>query len=171
MLLPVVVAGPPVRAQNVSDEYRLKAAIVFRFPQFVEWPPQALQGRTTLDFCVLEPSPFGRVLDELVDGEALAGRSLKVRLIRPAGALETCHVLFLPSGGADRRAVLKRVATIPVLTVSDDASFLDEGGIVQLRVVSNRVRFEISAAAAHKARLRLSSQLMRLAIGVRGDTP
>ncbi|HXW03777.1 MAG TPA: YfiR family protein [Vicinamibacterales bacterium] len=165
----VSAAVPTPAAQHIADEYRVKAAFVFRFPQFVEWPPASLAGRKSLDLCVLGPNPFGKVLDELVQGETLDGRTLLVRHLTAGAAATGCHVLYLADGPATpRRPILQRVATAPVLTISDAPAFLDEGGIIQLRVVGNRVRFDINAEAARQAGLRLSSQVLRLAITVRG---
>jgi hypothetical protein len=166
----VVVATAGTWAQTVSDEYRLKAAFIFRFPQFVEWPASALEKRPTVDLCVLEPSPFGGVLSELVVGESLDGRALAVRRV---GAAEgaSCHLLYLPTAVRDRKAVLERIRQSPILTVSDAPDFLAEGGMVQLRVINNRVRFEISLRSAELAGLRISPQLLRLALRVQGAQP
>jgi hypothetical protein len=68
------------------------------------------------------------------------------------------------------RALLQTAASRPVLTVSDDPHFLDQGGIVQLRVVQGRLRFDIDAGAAKRVGLQISSQLLRLAVSVRGAT-
>lgn len=168
LALAVFAALPTAQAQTVSDEYRLKAAFIYRFPQFVDWPARALDGRRTIDLCVLAPNPFGSVLNELVDGETLGGRALVVRQVDSPALFDTCQLLFLPGASLARRAVLQRVESLPVLTVSDAPRFLEEGGIVQLRLVDNRVRFDINASAANRAGLRLSSQLLRLAVNVRG---
>jgi hypothetical protein len=162
-LLPCVVL-----AQPVSDEYRLKAAFLFRFPQFVEWPPEALDGHSTLDLCLIGPHPFGRLLDDLVRGEQLGGRPFSVREVT-AATIAGCQLLYLPNDLSTRKAVLESVGATPILTVSDAPKFLDEGGIVQLMLVENRVRFEIDATAAQRAGLRLSAQLLRLAVQVRGE--
>lgn len=154
-------------AQSVSDEYRLKAAFLSRFPQFVEWPAPALDGRPTIDLCLIDPHPFGRVLADLVRGEQLGGRTLTVRQVA-ANAVADCQLLYLPEELPSRKTVLKQVGQVPVLTVSDAPRFLDEGGIVQLTIVDKRVRFEIDADAAQRAGLRLSAQLLRLAVQVRG---
>jgi hypothetical protein len=166
----VILACPPAAAQRVPDEFRLKAAFLFRFPEFVEWPARALDGRPSIDLCVLAPNPFGAVLEQLVEGESLAGRRLAVRYVR-ADAVDTCHLLYMPSGAAGRDALLRRIAASPILTVSDATRFLDEGGMVQLTVVQSRVRFEISAGAAGRAGLKLSAQLLRLAVNVREEQP
>jgi hypothetical protein len=166
----VILACPPAAAQRVPDEFRLKAAFLFRFPEFVQWPAGALHGRPSIDLCVLAPNPFGRVLEQLVEGESLSGRRLAVRYVHADG-VNTCHLLYVPSGTNDRKALLQRIAASPILTVSDATRFLDDGGMVQLTVVENRVRFEISTGAAVRAGLKLSAQLLRLAVAVREEQP
>ena len=140
----LVIAVPAVlpAVQEVSAAARVKAAFLYRFPGFVEWPSQALAGRESLDICVLGPTPFGTILDDLVAGETLSGRTLRTRLVN-GREVDACHVLFLPEDDAKARlAALKAVASRPVLTVSDADSFLDEGGVIQLRLADDRVRFE-----------------------------
>jgi hypothetical protein len=155
-----------VRAQDVPREYQVKAAFVFRFAHYVEWPEAATDKRTTLEYCVWPPNPFGESLRQLVAGEVLGGRRLVVRDLTPTASLATCHVLFL-HGGAIRPA-LAHVRSQPVLTVSDTPGFLDEGGIIQLVRTDNRLVFDISLPAAERAGLRLSSHLLRLAGTLRG---
>jgi hypothetical protein len=166
IVLGPIITGPVVVAQATTDEYRLKAAFLYRFPQFVEWPSQAVENRPTVDLCVAEPNPFGTTIDDLVRGESLDGRPLVVRRVDGSN-VSGCHVLYLPSEFRARRMTLQRIETSPVLTVSDAPEFLDEGGIVQLRLLDNRVRFQINAGAADRAGLRLSAQLLRLALDVR----
>jgi hypothetical protein len=86
-----------------------------------------------------------------------------------AATIGGCQLLYLPNDLSTRKAVLESVGATPILTVSDAPKFLDEGGIVQLMLVENRVRFEIDATAAQRAGLRLSAQLLRLAVQVRGE--
>jgi hypothetical protein len=161
----------PVVCQDVSEEFRLKAAFVTRFPQFVEWPADVMTGDRTFDLCVLVPNPFGGALEDLVRGELLGTRLITVRTVSQADDLGRCHVLFLPDGGTRREGVLRRIGTRPILTVSDAPRFLDEGGMVQLRLASRKVRFDVSTAAASRAGLRISSQLLRLAASVRVGPP
>jgi hypothetical protein len=149
-------------AGDVTNEARVKAAFLVKFPQFVEWPAAALEGRRTVDLCVLGPVPFGSVLDELTAGEKLDGRPFAVRRV-DATAVRSCQVLFLSEATGVRESVLRTLATVPVLTVSDAPRFLDEGGIIQLHVVAGRVRFNISVSAATRAGLRLNAQLLQLA--------
>jgi hypothetical protein len=156
-----------VRAQDVSVEYRVKAAFVARFPEFVNWPPPAWQGRTTLDVCVLTPNPFGKDLPDILDGQVIGGRRVAIQEVQADSPLTPCHVLYVTKESSGRQEVLERAALLPILTISDAPKFLDSGGIIQLQTVNNRVRFEISSLAAARVGLRLSSQLLRLAVNVR----
>jgi hypothetical protein len=161
----------PLRAQTgaTAEEYQLKAAFVYRFPQFVEWPPDVFDGQDSLHICVSAPNPFGMTLEELVAGETMNGRRLVVRDVGRSGDVGGCHVLFVPAAGSSER--LLQAAKGPVLTIGESPTFLDEGGIINLRVIDRRVRFEVNAAAAERSGLKLSSQLLRLAMVVRGAQP
>ena len=155
-------------------ESRLKAAIVSKYPQFVEWPADALAGRSTLDLCVLPlaQDSFGADLQELVAGETVNALQMTVRRINGDEELDGCHLLFLPGRLVPvRRSLLQRATARPILTVSDDPQFLDRGGIVRLRLVDGRMRFDVNVEVADKVGLRISSQLLQLALTVRGTPP
>jgi hypothetical protein len=169
LLLVAALSTQPAAAQHSGPEYALKAAFVSKFPHFAEWPESALANRNTIDVCVAKPNPFGEALSELIAGEHLGERALNVRYIDGPALLPGCHVLFIPSRPSiDRKVLLSRAAALPILTVGDYASFLDEGGIVKLLMVDGRVRFEVNVATAGRVGLRLSSQLLQLALNVRG---
>jgi hypothetical protein len=153
-------------AQPDTNEYRIKAAFLLRFAQFVEWPAEAMQGRDALQLCVLRPTPFGSDLHELASGERIKGRAVRIVDVDAAGPFGACHVLFIPDRAAGR-AALRLVATLHILTIGEGDRFLQEGGIIRLRTIDGRVRFEIDATAAERAGLKLSAQLLRLAIDVR----
>lgn len=167
----VVICGVArTTAQAPSDEYRLKAAFVYRFPQFVEWPAAAVQDARTLDVCVLQPNPFGSDLEQLVTGESMGGRPLRVRVIAATDGLSGCHALFAAAHSEAAAAVLRAAAGHPILTIGETEQFLDEGGIIALKIVDRRVRFAVSANNAQKAGLRISAQLLSLAADVRGGS-
>jgi hypothetical protein len=165
--LAVLCAPARPGAQSASDEYRLKAAFVYRFPQFVEWPAAAFRESGTLDVCVLQPNPFGSELEQLVTGEAVSGRPLRVRLVSGIDGLEGCHALFA-GGRSDVKPALKAVIGRPVLTIGETDRFLDDGGAIALKMVGRRVRFEVNATNVQKSGLRISAQLLSLAAAVRG---
>jgi hypothetical protein len=165
----VVLGASSLLSQaGASDEQRLKAAFVFRFPQFVTWPAAVLSGRETLDICVAESGGIARALRDLTSGESLNGLRLQVRENPVELNLASCHVLMLPGARPDRD-LIARAAGKPILTVGESPTFLDDGGIIQLKVVDRRVRFDIDLPAAERAGVTLSSQLLRLAAKVRGE--
>lgn len=163
----VVLSAGSLLSQG-GDEQRLKAAFVYRFPQFVTWPPASTTDRNSLEICVAAGPATAAALRDLTSGESLNGRPFVVRENPAVQSLQSCHVLMV-SGGPSSRAVMTRAATLPILTVGDSETFLDDGGIIQLKLVDRRVRFEINLPAAARAGLTLSSQLLRLAAGVRGE--
>ncbi len=168
-VLAALTGGSRVTAAEATLQLKLKAAIVSKLPQFVQWPPGAFGERRTMDICVASPDPFGPDLRELVEGESLDGRRLVVRNVEQEADVEGCSLLYVPEGTlAARRPLLRKAVGLPILTISDDQRILDEGGIVRLRLVEGRIRFDINAEAARRVGLRISSQLLQLAMTVRG---
>lgn len=144
---------------EVALEYRVKAAYLFNFTKFVEWPEEALRDGTPLTICTVGGNPFGPALGETIRGEQVNGRPLAAR---PAPPVEGCHLLFVP------RAVppaghLAAASTRPILTVGESEDFLDRGGMVRFVLEDGRIRFEINHDAAARMHLRISSRLLRLA--------
>jgi uncharacterized protein DUF4154 len=163
LLLAAALLAAPAAWAEVAAEYDVKAAFLFNFAKFVDWPPSAFtDGRSSLKLCVLGEDPFGRSLE--VGGEEVGGRKLTVlragRLSDPAG----CHVLFVSRSERKRLSeILPAVRDDPVLTVGDAEGFLEQGGIINFVLEGSKVRFEINQEAADRAGLKISAKLMRLA--------
>jgi hypothetical protein len=152
----VLLASSALHAQNVPLEYRVKAAYLFNFAKFIEWPNEP--GPLTI--CVAGRNVFGDVLSETVKGETINGRPLAVRvLLEPEPG---CHITFVPRGAA-APAYLRAARGFPELTVGESPDFIAQGGIVNFVVEGGSVRFEIDTAAAEHSGLRISSRLLRLA--------
>ena len=160
-ILAVLVAllGLPVSAQDVPLEYRVKAAYLFNFTKFVEWPEDAIAAAAPLIICVAAPNPFGAALAEMVVGEQALGHALAVRTVQQAAG---CHVLFVPEP-VNAEPLLRDARAHPVLTVGESPDFLRLGGVISFVVEDGKVRFEINQEAAQRSRLRISSRLLRLA--------
>jgi hypothetical protein len=159
--------GREALAQPASEQ-QLKAAFFYRFPQFVQWPPPVVQSAATMDLCLARPAPIADDLRVLVEGESLRGRPLRVREIGDVAALIGCHALFAGEHADADRRLLRAARDRPILTVGEDDRFLQDGGIIALRVRDQRVRFEVDLAHARRAGLRLDVQLLRLAQQVHG---
>jgi len=152
---PAVVAG--AQAQEVPLEYRVKAAYLFNFTRFVEWPTDA--PATPLTICVATENPFGTALAETIRDERVNGRPLQARVVRqPTG----CHVLFIPRGVA-HQPYLRASRGENVLTVGEAVGFLRDGGMINFVIEEGKVRFEIDREAAARENLTISSRLLRLA--------
>jgi hypothetical protein len=152
------------RAQ-VSREYQLKAAFLYNFAQFTDWPPSAFaETNAPLVIGVLGADPFGSVLDETVKGETANGRKLVVERYRRAGDLKPCHILFISqSESRNVESILKKVIGKPTLTVSDADGPEFRDVMVRFNIEKNKVRFRINQDAVKASGLTLSSQLLRVA--------
>jgi hypothetical protein len=148
-----------------SAEYRIKAAFLFNFVQFVEWPPSAFASeQAPLVICVLGNDPFGSTLDQIVDGESIATHPLTVRRPGREESLDSCGLLYVGSSEKDRLDEILRAVgdSAAVLTVSDIDGFVGRGGAIGFFLDRDRVRFEISPSRAQRHGLKLSSQLLSL---------
>ena len=150
-------------------EYQVKAAYLYNFGRFVEWPSaSALSKGDPFTICVLGPDPFGAALDATLAGETIDGMSVvPKRVSRPQEAVR-CRILFISLGEEsslkETMAVLDKAS---VLTVSDISQFTRRGGMIQFSLEGNRIRFEVNLTAAERAGLTLSSQLLKLALTVK----
>ena len=162
------VLGTSARAQ-VVDEYQLKAAFLYNFAKFVDWPPQAFKSATDpIAICIVGKNPFGRNLDQAVNGQVVQGKSFIVRQVADLQQMGTCQILFVASSERKRlAAILHEVKTAGVLTVGESDNFTAEGGIINFRIEDGNVRLQINAEAAAQQQLHISSKLLSLAEIVR----
>jgi hypothetical protein len=167
LLALLLLAGAgALRADARSElEGQVKAAFLFNFTKFVEWPPEAFkEAGDPVTLCVAGEDAVGESLDMLVQGATVGSRRLTVHRTRSLAELRGCHLVFVP--GAERRRqqeILSSLQGTSILTVGDSVGFLTDGGVIRFVLDQNRVRFEINLAAAQGNGLKLSSQLLRLA--------
>lgn len=150
---------------NTASEYQLKAAFLFNFVKFTEWPPAAFSNATApLVIGVLGDDPFGRTLDDLVNGEIINGRAIEIKRFPGGDDPNACHVLFISRSEKDRLSrLLEELKQKPVLTVSDLDQFCQQGGMINLALsAGNTVKPEINPDAARSAGVQISSKLLNL---------
>lgn len=155
--LALAVLAVPARGQ-APLEYQVKAAYLYNFVKFVEWPAGALTGPLTI--CTAAPNPFGGALEDIVRGELIAGHPIATRIVE--APVPGCNVLFVPRGAA-AGDYLRGVRMSPVLTVGESKDFVAQGGIISFVLDAGMIRFEIDQEAARRAGLQVSSRLLRLA--------
>lgn len=148
-------------------EYDVKAALLFNLAKFVEWPDTAFANAgAALFVCVVGKDPFGSALDK-VSGRTVRGHPISVARHASHTVLESdapCHIVFVSAALAPRiKEVLATVLDTPRLTVADFAGFAENGGMINLVTVEQKVRFRINAKQAQAAGLKLSARLLQLA--------
>ncbi len=163
LVVALCMALPRMEAQAAPPtEYEVKAAFIHNIAKFVEWPAaMPSSGRARL--CLLGENPFGGALEAL-HGKQIGKMSWE---IVPAGAstnLKECRVLFIAaSERGNLGSILESIGNSPVLTVGDTEGYAGHGVMVNFYLEENKVRFEINREAAARARLAMSSQLLKLA--------
>ncbi len=158
---------------NGVSEYQLKAAYLYNFTKFTDWPANAFATTNApIIIGIIGEDPFGPPLDETVRGELVNHRPLRIKRLGTDAELRGCQVVFISRSEADRLpAVLGVLAGRPVLTVSDINGFAQRGGMVNLRLVSKSVKMEVNPMAAKAAGLKISSKLLQLAAIVETAAP
>lgn len=168
-VLAAAVSATAAAAQDTDQEYRLKAAFVYQFSQFVDWPDAAWGNLEDVELCVSGAEALRRELERLVTGESLRGLPYVVRALGPQDAVASCQVLVVTARSkGDVTELLRDTVGRPILTIGETDRFLDDGGIIRLTLAERRVRFDVSASEARRAGLRISPQLLDLARAIRG---
>jgi hypothetical protein len=153
-----------LRGQAPASTDEVKAAYLFNFAKFVEWPGGESAAAGPLLLGVMGSDGVADALARIVRGKAIGGRALEVRRATSADNLARFHLLFVgTSQQPNLGEFLRRVDGSGVLTVSDIESFCRLGGTIGLVLEENRVKFEINLEPAERARLKVSSKLLNLA--------
>ncbi len=144
-------------------EYRLKAAFLYNFTAFTEWPADV---GSTLNLCIVGADPFGAEIEPLT-GKKVGERSLAVQRKSTPESLKGCHLVFITAAANGQLPrMLDALRGQPVLTVADAPGAVHQGVMLNMAVAQGRVTFEANLVAARSARLNLSSKLLRLATEV-----
>jgi len=169
LLILLLLAGIDLGAQPPkASESEIEAVYVFKFSQFITWPGKA-QARPSFDICVLGDDPFAPYLDRTIRGETVDGKTVMDRHIARPQDAQGCSILYISRSEAFHlRQILIDTREWPVLTVSDIDNFVNQGGMIQFVLQSGRVRFEVNLAPATQAGLALSSELLKVAVDVKG---
>jgi hypothetical protein len=156
----------PTRPQAaLSVEYEVKAAFLFNFAKFVDWPSDAFQSeKTPISLCVFRHDPFGSALDEVIREKAINNRELQARRINDLAQLKACQLVFVSRKEEGQLPeILNNLKGASALVVGESADFAEHGGAVQFFLENNKLRFAINVDAIQRARLQVSSKLLALA--------
>ena len=169
MLLAAGFAAPGTAAQTPQPagvtEYQVKAAFLFNFAKFIDWPPQKFpRPDSPLIIGLMGEDPFEGSLDALIQNQTIHKRPLELRRLKAGEDAKPCHILFVSRSEKSRLAeILSSVRGASVVTVSDTDQFLEQGGMINFFMESESVKFAINVEAAEQAGLALSSKLLAVA--------
>jgi hypothetical protein len=155
----------PTAAAQSASEYQVKAAFLFNFAKFVEWPADAFSNADgPLQVCVLGQDPFGGDFEQMIEDKTVNGHRLEIAHPEGVPQARACQVLFIASSEKQKvREILRALTGVSVLTVGDTPGFVQMGGVINFVLDKDRVRFEINVKAAERAHLKLSARLLTVA--------
>jgi hypothetical protein len=161
----VVVYMPNVCAESSAPgEYLIKAAFLYNFTKFVEWPPEVFKDSLSpINLYILGADPFGEALNSIRD-KTVKGRRLNIKHVNHIEEISGCHILFISASEKENlKHLLYSLRNSAILTVSETERFAQRGGTINFIMVGNKIHFEINPDAAQQSGLKISSQLLKLA--------
>jgi hypothetical protein len=165
----VSILGPPgsLRAEEMAQEYQLKAAFLVNFAKFITWPPQAFPpGQQEFVLCVAGDNPFGTALTGL-ENKTIAGHPIRMVQVESLKKVPPCHLLFVSRSEDGNLGQLTSVAgRRPIVTVSDIAGFVKAGGHIEFVTKGSRLSFVINHSAMKEQGIQASASLLDLAAAV-----
>jgi hypothetical protein len=161
----ILLPNSPAIAQGTANEYQVKAAFLYNFARFIEWPSGTFANSTSaLTVCVLGKDPFGKVLDDAIVGKRIAEHPAILARGKRVQDLPECQIIFVSaSDSAQLPEILRALQGRKALVVGETENFASSGGAIQFVLDASRVRFAINTAAADRAGLKVSSKLLALA--------
>lgn len=168
-LVLVLLSAFPAAGQRPS-EYQVKAAFLYSFPNFIEWPVETFADTaTTLTIGILGDDPFGNAFEPFAK-KTIKSRQVVIRRSNRLQELPICQILFIcDSEKKYLPQILEHLQGRSVLTVGETEGFAQAGVIANFVLQDNKVRFEINVAAAERAGLKFSAKLLKLALIVQEE--
>jgi hypothetical protein len=173
LCLALLLGAQSVEAATSVKEAQIKAAFLYNFTKFVEWPDASFAAPgDPLIVGLFGDTALQQELESTVKDRRVNGRAILVKRVVTSAEANAVHVLFVEAAEEARfNDVRARLVDSAVLLVGESAEFLRSGGCIRLMLDEPRLRFEINAVAAEHARLRVSSQLQKLAVAVHRQPP
>jgi hypothetical protein len=171
LLLSVIfTVGSHCGAQDSQPtKYQIESAFIYNFARFVDWPPQAFSDASSpMVIGILGKNKFGTDLAQTISGKMIAGHPLQFKECDSLADAAHCQILFISDSEKSRLSkIISSLNRASILTVSETDNFIAAGGMINLRIVDDKMRFDINNSAAKSARLSISSKLLNLALSVK----
>jgi hypothetical protein len=171
-VIPARTAAPnPAESERTVSEYEVKAAYIYNFAKFVEWPPTYFAAANApITIGVIGDEEFAALLEKVVKNKLVQEHTLQVRQLKWPTDLRTCNMVYVSSNEQKRfRQITENLQDKSVLTITEVEEKSQPKGIMNLFIEGGKVQFEVNIADAEKAKLRISSKLLRLARGTIGN--
>lgn len=150
-----------MHAQTSMSEYQVKALFLLNFVKYVDWPA-GTTGPITIG--ILGQDNFEDSLTNAVDGKSINGRAITIKHLSSGESPNGCAILFISSSeNSELSAILSKTVSLPILTVGESESFLENGGIINFMLKEGKIHLAINLKAAQKANLQISSKLLSVA--------
>ena len=165
VLLAFMLAGPRLAIAQEASESAVKAALLYRFASYVEWPAERFASpEAPLDIAVMGADDVARELELLAKGRSVNNRPIRVRRLSDTDFLAGSHIVFVGRQEAARLPLIARVTgPLSILLVSDASQGLENGSVINFVSAGDRVGFEVSMEAAGRSALRISSRMLAVA--------
>ena len=152
-----------------SFEYKVKGAFIYNFTKFIKWPPEVWEQNMAFTIGLFEADRFGPAL-EVFGGKTVFGKEVKIKHFASIDTIEFCHVLFIGSSKRNRiQNILGSLKEQSILTIGESERFIELGGIINFVIVDGKVKFEINREEARRSNLKISSDLLSLALNLQQD--
>jgi hypothetical protein len=150
---------------QAQDELLVKAAFVFNFAQFVDWPADTFSSSDSpIIIGIIGSDPLAEAVAQSIQGKTAKGRPFSVRKQGLEASVRQCHIVVVTFRETSRLGKLTELLQgAPVLTVGESAGFAEHGGVINLVLEGGRIKMEVNVTAANSARLTVSSRLLSLA--------
>jgi hypothetical protein len=166
LILLMLISGTGRAQESRPTEYQIKAAFIFNFAKFIDWPAQALpQATSPLVIGILGENPFHDDLARTIRDKTIDDHPLVIKEFRSSAQTTNCHILFICTSEKNRLPeILRTLKGTSVLTVGETERFTEIGGMINFVFEGTKIRFQINNDAATSAGLKISSKLLRLAL-------
>lgn len=154
-----------IRAEEPEfSEYEIKAGFIYNFTKFIEWPNETFpDAKKAMTLCVVGADPFGNALGAL-DDKTAQNRKLEIKYTGRSKDLKTCNILFISASERENLSqVLEMLKGSATLTIGDTRGYAQQGVMINFIMDQNKIRFEINTESARRAKLTISSKLLKLA--------
>jgi hypothetical protein len=163
VLTACALTGATLGHSSEVTDLQVKVAYLYNFARYVTWPSPT-GGSDGFVIAILGTDPFGLELEDMLREKKVRGSPVVIRRASRLEEVGEAHILYISESEADELPrILKRLEGTPVLSVGELSRFAERGGMIQLRTEGNSVRLEINVGTADRARLKISSELLKLA--------